>query len=307
MLKLTTLLITILLCTHITTVHSFPFGSGDFYEEECLELLKKEYSIKYLVKATNAERTEKNKYDFTPVIVSRGKETVLTRHFCEYYPEENMVYIGIAKSVIEAQKKKDIQEKKRRILADKKKHEAAEAASKHAAELQEIQDIADAEAAAKYAAEAAEKKRAQRMIQYRKDTIKAQQKAEAVEKEEAQKIIQYRKEKIKAQKKAETERIRREKYDPIAINCLKEAISSDFPEFKKTIRMPSSMKIGSNRTAFLKPRKASVLKYAVSEGAINIQYEYKAQLFYKIKRNGEIKDGYNTYPRKGSFICEIPI
>jgi hypothetical protein len=155
--------------------------------------------------------------------------------------------------------------------------EAAEAAS-HAAELHRMQGIADRQAAEQDAA-----------------------------KKEAQRIIQYRKEKIDAQKKAKTERISREKYDPVANNCLKDAILSDFPEFKKKIRMPSSMQIGSNRTAFLKPRKASVLKYAVSEGAINIQYEYKAQLFYRIKSNGKIKDGYNTYPRKGSFMCEIPI
>ena len=285
MLKLTVLLITILTSTHASAANSWPFGNSDFYEEECLELLKKTYSITNFVKSSDAERIAKNKYDFTPIIVSRGEERVLTRHFCEYYPEENMVYIGIAKSVIEAKNKKEIQEKKRKILADKKKNLAAKVAAKHAAELQEIQDIADvqsAEAAAKYAAEIAAKK-------------------------EAQRITQYRKEKIKAQKKAETERIRRKKYDPVANYCLKEAISSDFPEFKKTIRMPSSMKVGSNRTAFLEPMNKRVLKYAVSEGAINIQYEYKAQLFYRIKRNGEIKDGYNTYPRKGEFICDIPI
>jgi len=155
--------------------------------------------------------------------------------------------------------------------------EAAEAAS-HASELQKMQGIADRQAAEKDAA-----------------------------KKESQRIIKYRKEKVGIQEKAKAERISREKYDPFANNCLEDAILSDFPEFKKTIRMPSSMQIGSNRTAFLKPRKASVLKYVVSEGDINIQYEYKAQLFYRIKSNGKIKDGYNIYPRKGSFICKIPI
>ncbi len=64
MLKLTILLITIIIGTHSSTANSCPFGSSDFYEEECLELVKKKYSITHFVKAADAERIAKKKYDF---------------------------------------------------------------------------------------------------------------------------------------------------------------------------------------------------------------------------------------------------
>ena len=198
---------------------------------------------------------------------------------------------------VKAMEEAEERKKKRAIAEEERRHQQ----DLEAAQLKADQDAEAAKASALAAKRAAEIK----FIEDRAAEAAAKYAAELAAKKEAQRIIQYRKEKIEAQKKAEAERIRREKYDLVANHCLKQAVLSDFPEFKKTIRMPSSMKVGSNRTAFLKPMMAQVLKYSVSEGAINIQYRYKAQLFYRIKRNGEIKDGYNTYPRQGSFICDI--
>lgn len=124
-----------------------PFDRG-FQEAECIDLFKKTYSVNLFVKATHVEKMASDKYEFTPVLVVRGEETPFTRQYCEYYTDEEMLYIGTAKSVIEAQRNKEIQEQKRKALAEKKRAEEEAAAAMHAAELKEIQDKAAAELAA---------------------------------------------------------------------------------------------------------------------------------------------------------------
>ena len=193
----------------------------------------------------------------------------------------------------------DEQRHQQAILAARKKAkqdvEVAERAvleAKRAAEIKLIEDEAAAKAAASEAKRAAE--------------IKLLEDKAAIEAARVQ-AIQWKARKLEEKNKAEEDRKYRKKYDPIAKQCLNDATIYDFTEFKKTVLMPSSNTVGSNSTAFWKPINMRALDYAVSEGTITIQYEYDARLFFKIKRNGEIKDGYDTYSRKGSFICEIPI
>lgn len=120
------------------------FDTDEFFEKECLELFKKTHHINALVKAEDVEKTATNKYDFTPVMIVRGEKTTLIRQYCEHYPEEKMVYIGVAKSVVDARKNKEIEDARRKIIVDKKRAEEEASAAKHAAELQEIKDQAAA-------------------------------------------------------------------------------------------------------------------------------------------------------------------
>ena len=191
------------------------------------------------------------------------------------------------RAVLEAKRAAEI-----KLIEDEAAAKAAASEAKRAAEIKLIEDEAAAKAAASEAKRAAE--------------IKLLEDKAAIEAARVQ-AIQWKARKLEEKNKAEEDRKYRKKYDPIAKQCLNDATIYDFTEFKKTVLMPSSNTVGSNSTAFWKPINMRALDYAVSEGTITIQYEYDARLFFKIKRNGEIKDGYDTYSRKGSFICEIPI
>lgn len=139
----------------ILVLMTFNTAYGDWleasipYEKECLKIFKEHYNINMFVKATNVEEIDSNKYEFTPVMVVRGKESKFTRQYCEYYPEENMVYIGKAQSAIDAEHKKKKKALKLQMIQKEKRAEAEEKEAENQAELREIQRKFEIEQAAK--------------------------------------------------------------------------------------------------------------------------------------------------------------
>lgn len=189
------------------------------------------------------------------------------------------------KRAIEDEKKRKYEAK---VLAEKLHQEALEFARKQA--LREKEEAAAAILDAKRANE----------LQAIRDAASA----EIAAQQAAEKAKQWKANKIKAESKAKAERIRREKYDPIAKRCLEEAIASDFKEFLKTVRRPSAMKIGSNQTIIYKAVNKRLKEYSVSEGVISVQYYYSPTLFYVSKRTGAEKAG-SSWRGPGTFTCEI--
>lgn len=118
------------------------FSSTNEQIEQCMELFKTTHQIKFYVKHTDVVKQQTNKYEFTPVSVVRGKETPFTRQYCEYYPEENMVYIGIANSVVQERQKVEEARLKRKLIEDRKAREKLEQEKQHKARLQAIEDEA---------------------------------------------------------------------------------------------------------------------------------------------------------------------
>lgn len=132
-----------------TKSHAGWFDDSQSYINSCVELYKKNNQIELYVKAIDIKKIEKNKYEYTPVFVVRGKETVLDRQYCEYYPEEQMIYTGIADSVKEQRRQDEVDNLKKKLILEKKINEQKTAESKHQAELKALRDKAMADEKAK--------------------------------------------------------------------------------------------------------------------------------------------------------------
>jgi hypothetical protein len=205
-----------LLAVTLTTIHYQAhagwFDNIGFYEEECINLFKQRHNINYHVIAENVVKRGSDKYEFTPVMVVRGEKSPLTRQFCEYYPDEKMIYIGTAQSVLDARHEEQKEELKKKLIEDGKRAEQKRRADREAAELRKIRqqfemeqaekDRQEAERLAKEEAELRIKRRQFEMEQAEKDRKAAEKKRlEMLNEKEKQKKLAIEREK---QRKLET-------------------------------------------------------------------------------------------------------
>jgi len=134
-------------------VHAGWFDDSEKYINQCVDMYKDKNHIDFFIKAIDIEKIDDNKYEYTPVMVLRGEETAHTRQYCEHYPDEEMIYTGVAQSVIEQRKKDEVKRLKQQLILKQKENERVAAEEKHQAELRALKEKARAEELAKVQAD----------------------------------------------------------------------------------------------------------------------------------------------------------
>lgn len=219
--------------------HAGWFDDSETYLESCINLYKEKHNIELYVKATEVKKIKSYKYEYTPVIVARGKETVLVRQYCEYYPEEKMVYTGLAESVIEERQQEEVKRAKRKLILKQKEEDRKAIEKKNQAELNTLREKAK---------EVAEEKARQAELEL--ERIKA---AERVAKEKERNRKEIEKQKMLAE------------FTPLLPLCIK----NDYPRLKNKLNTDSP-----NFDGNLIPKELRPLSFNIAGEYIIVKYSY---------------------------------
>jgi len=219
--------------------HAGWFDDSENHIESCINLYKEKHNIELYVKATEIEEIRSYKYEYTPVIVARGKETVLVRQYCEYYPEEKMIYIGLAESVIEERQQEEVERLKRELVVEKKENERKAIESKHQAELNTLREEA-------------------------KLAVEEKARQADIEVERLRAAERIAKDKERNRKKIEKERMLAE-FTPLLPQCIK----NDYPRLKNKLNTDSPNFDGNLIAKELRP-----ISFNIAGEYLIVKYSY---------------------------------